>query len=356
MTTKKENNKLPFLSDNRHDNDNTSLYIGALAATLLTTGAFFVGKSMLTRYLESKLFKPKDKNHKPLLAPDKYGLEGDVRKLRTNNGDSIEIWHLKGDTSKPKVIFQHGNTGNLSYVSKDPEHLKQNTAFRIEYLKKLQERGIETIAISSRGFGNSTGTPSEANFKSDAKAIADYLEEKNIDPKNTIITGESLGTSTAAILAEEMTERNTPPAGIALIAPFSSMRQQILESSSAPSFVVDMVLNHPLDTNKRLEHIAKTAKERNLIPPHLLVVSPNQDTIIHPSHSDTLIQTAKTNGLYHLQQRQEASHVNWDANEMIDATLDLYKKHNKTTQPPWGERVNRANTLPFFNVPNLLHR
>jgi len=318
-----------------------------LAATILTTGTIYAGKTVLTNYLESHLFKPKDRNHKPLESPDKYGLDGEVKKLRTEDGDTIEIWHLKGQNGKPSVVFKHGNTGNLSYVSQDPKHQEENTAFRIEYLKKLQARGVEAIAVSSRGFGNSTGTPSEANFKRDAKAVADYLQQQGISAEDTIITGESLGTSTATILAEEMTSRGTPPAGLTLIAPFSSMRQQILESSAAPTFLVDMVLDHPLDTDKRLAHIANTAKEKGLIPPHLLVISPSNDAIIHPRHGDDLIKTAKANDIPCMQQHQEASHVNWDADEVIDASLELHEKQTKSFT--WKERI--AKSVGYSNTP-----
>ncbi len=345
MTTKKDKSPLPFLNDNSRTDDNkTSLYTGIIAATLLTTGALFLGKAMLTQYLESHLFQPKDNNHKPLGSPSEYGLDGEAKKLKTQDGDEIEIWHLAGKKGKPTVIFQHGNTGNLAYVSKDPQHQEENTAFRIEYLKKLQERGIETIAVSSRGFGNSAGTPSEKNFKLDAKAVADYMHQQNIKPENTIITGESMGTSTAAILTEEMTSRGTPPAGLTLIAPFSSLRQQIYDASSAPRWLVNMVLNHPLETDNRLKHIANTAKDKGLVLPNILVVSPIEDKIIHPSHSDDLVKTATSNNIPTTQQFQEASHVNWDADEAIDDTLKLYEaRKQQATSGSWGSRINKRS-------------
>ncbi|PIR37211.1 MAG: hypothetical protein COV35_10650 [Alphaproteobacteria bacterium CG11_big_fil_rev_8_21_14_0_20_39_49] len=353
MKTAKDNTPLLFLkSRNSKNDDNTSFYDGAIAGALLATGAFLFGRAMLTGYLESNLFNPTDKNHKPLESPDKYGLEGEAKKLDTKDGDTIEIWHLKGKKDKPTVVFQHGNTGNLSYVSLDPKHQEENTAFRIQYLRKLQEQGIETIAVSSRGFGNSTGKPSEDNFKRDAVAVADYLEAQNIKPENTIITGESLGTSTATILAEEMTSRSKPPAGLTLIAPFSSMRSLILEKSAAPAFLIDMVLNHPLDTNKRLEHIASAARSNNKPLPHLLVVSPSEDKIIHPSHGDTLTATANKHDIPHTRQYQKASHVNWDASEVIDATLKIYNERPKEPlySNGWGDRITKKDIPPLTNI------
>ena len=353
MTTKKDKALIPFLNENgRSDDNKADIYAGVIAGALLTTGLLFVGKELLTKYLEVHLFEPRDANHKPLGAPEEYGLKGEAQKLPTGDGDEIEIWRLEGKEEQPTVIFQHGNTGNFAYISKDPKHQEENTAFRIEFLKKLQDKGVETIAISSRGFGNSTGTPSEENFKRDAKAVADYMHENNIKPENTIVIGESMGTSTAAILTEEMASRGEPPAGLTLIAPFSSLRQQVYDASAAPNWLVDIVLNHPLETDNRLSHISRASKEKGITPPSVLIVSPKRDKIIHPSHSDDLVMTAVENNIPVMQQYQDASHVNWDAEEVIDDSLKLHEerkqllKHFK--EKNWENRVREDNKFALY--------
>ena len=74
-------------------------------------------------------------------------------------------------------------------------------------------------AFNYRGFGGSTGRPSERRAKSDARAIHDFVAAgRPID--NLVIVGRSLGTAIALALARE-----THPARLVLMSPFESVPQ-----------------------------------------------------------------------------------------------------------------------------------
>ena len=58
------------------------------------------------------------------------------------------------------------------------------------------------LAIDYRGFGDSTGTPSEPGLIADARAIWDYVTEQG--GGEIILMGQSLGTGVVAGLAGEL--------------------------------------------------------------------------------------------------------------------------------------------------------
>jgi fermentation-respiration switch protein FrsA (DUF1100 family) len=73
------------------------------------------------------------------------------------------------------------------------------------------------LAIDYRGYGGSTGTPSELGLRSDARAGFDFI--RAAEPQSKIaVFGESLGTGIAIALARER-----PVAGVLLNAPYASV-------------------------------------------------------------------------------------------------------------------------------------
>jgi uncharacterized protein len=75
------------------------------------------------------------------------------------------------------------------------------------------------LAIDWRGYGGSTGRPSEAGLRADARAAFDFIHEAAPDSRIAVF-GESLGTGPAVALA-----RDRPVAGILLNAPYASVRR-----------------------------------------------------------------------------------------------------------------------------------
>jgi hypothetical protein len=102
------------------------------------------------------------------------------------------------------VLFFHGNAGNISH--------------RLDSLAIFHRLGLDTLIIDYRGYGESTGSPSEAGTYRDAEAAWDYLvEERGIAPQRIIVFGRSLGGAVGAWLASR--ER---PAGVIIESCFSS--------------------------------------------------------------------------------------------------------------------------------------
>ena len=121
---------------------------------------------------------------------------------------------IKGDRF---FIYFHGNAGN---VSSPPS--------RLEFYRKftnLDAIDSHVIAIDYRGFGLSQNvTPTEKGLRLDAISTFKYVNEiLNIPAKNIYLVGHSLGSGVAVYLAKYLTDEATPPAGLILVAGYTSI-------------------------------------------------------------------------------------------------------------------------------------
>lgn len=91
------------------------------------------------------------------------------------------------------------------------------------------------IAIDYRGYGHSTGTPTEDGLITDASTLVDFaLNVLNIPPSRILLLGQSLGTAVAAATAEKYSrEQEIEFASVVLVAPFSSLPTMLANYSLA---------------------------------------------------------------------------------------------------------------------------
>lgn len=121
-------------------------------------------------------------------APDALGLAGVERVLlATPDGETLVLWYSPAPDGRPTVLFLHGNAGSI--------------ADRAQRLAYYQSRGLGAAFLSWRGYGGSSGRPSEAGLLADARTAYDYLVGSGINPGRIVLVGESLGTGAAVPLA-----------------------------------------------------------------------------------------------------------------------------------------------------------
>jgi fermentation-respiration switch protein FrsA (DUF1100 family) len=126
-------------------------------------------------------------------------------KVPTEDGERLDGWWLPPAAGRGVVLFLHGTPGTVP-----------NQVWR---LSQLQQSGLGILAIDWRGYGGSTGQPSEWGLRADARAGFDFI--RAAAPQSGIaVFGESLGTGPAVALA-----RDRPVAGILLNAPYASVRR-----------------------------------------------------------------------------------------------------------------------------------
>jgi pimeloyl-ACP methyl ester carboxylesterase len=108
--------------------------------------------------------------------------------LDTEDGETVIVWHVPPRGEKPVVLYFHGNGGALRY--------------RVARFRALIADGNGLVALSYRGYGGSTGSPTEAGLIADgvaayAFAVARYPAEQ------IVLWGESLGSGVAVALAAD---------------------------------------------------------------------------------------------------------------------------------------------------------
>jgi fermentation-respiration switch protein FrsA (DUF1100 family) len=124
--------------------------------------------------------------------------------VTTADGERLVAWVVPPRAGKPVLLYFHGNAGNLG------------RAGRVERFRGLTEDGAGLFAVSYRGYGGSTGKPSEEGLLQDARAAYGAAAAR-FGAGRLIGYGESLGTGVVLKLAAEV-----PLQAVVLEAPYRS--------------------------------------------------------------------------------------------------------------------------------------
>ena len=127
--------------------------------------------------------------------------------FKASDGVRLHGWMIPATDDTPWVLWCHGNAGTMIN--------------RLENIAELHRRNISVFIFDYRGYGRSSGTPSEAGLYRDALAAYDALTQQyRVLPQHLVFFGRSLG---AAVATEVATKRKA--AGLILETPFSSVTQ-----------------------------------------------------------------------------------------------------------------------------------
>lgn len=140
------------------------------------------------RYIErrSLYFPMKDIE----FVPSDAGLNYEDVYLDTSDGVKLNAWLIPAADSKYTLLFCHGNAGNISH--------------RIEKTLILNKLRLDVFIFDYRGYGKSSGRPSEQGLYKDVQAAYNYLVSKRkVLPEHIILYGESLGGAAAIDLASK---------------------------------------------------------------------------------------------------------------------------------------------------------
>jgi fermentation-respiration switch protein FrsA (DUF1100 family) len=138
------------------------------------------------------------------IAPAAAGLpQAKVLDLKTDDGETLVAWYIAPAPDRPTILYFHGNGGGLEL---------RNLRF-----KRLTETGDGLLAVEYRGYGRSTGRPSEAGLYRDGEAGYAKALALGASPSRLVVIGESLGAGVAVALAARH-----PIGALVLDSPFSS--------------------------------------------------------------------------------------------------------------------------------------
>ena len=186
--------------------------------------------------------------------------------LTTQDGLTLRAFYHEADQGMPTVLYFHGNGGTLQGAS------VSNAA--------LVEAGIGVLLVEYRGYGGNPGSPSEKGLYLDGEAAVDWLHQQGVAPSDTIVVGNSIGGGVATHIATLLNEADDAPAGLILIAPFSSL----------PAVAAEKLWWIPARWLVRDQYDNRSRVAALNIP--MLVQHGDADDLIEDSHGKQLAATA----------------------------------------------------------------
>lgn len=152
--------------------------------------------------------------NKMAFFPDRFDippvdrLPAGVEQIRipTPDGQQLQCYWIPHTGSRRALIYFHGNAGNISH--------------RLPDLLNLAQMQLNVLGVGYRGYGTSSGKPSEAGIYMDGRAALDFImHAKGFDAGRVYVLGRSIGSTVAVEIAQ-----NQPLAGVILVTPLTTAR------------------------------------------------------------------------------------------------------------------------------------
>jgi fermentation-respiration switch protein FrsA (DUF1100 family) len=160
-------------------------------------------------------------------TPRDAGLPFDAVTIETTDGERLRAWAIHGPHPRARIVYFHGNGGNLSNWS--------------PIVSAIARRGYSVLAVDYRGYGLSTGRPSERGLYRDVDATI-ARPWRDADSRLPLVYwGRSLGCAMAAYAA---TARK--PDGLIIEAGFPDARSAV--RGSPPLAILSLLASYRFPT------------------------------------------------------------------------------------------------------------
>jgi hypothetical protein len=181
--------------------------------------------------------------------------------LTSSDGEKLIAWFVPARDGKPLVIYFQGNAEGL--------------AARVGRFTWLIADGTGLLALAYRGYGGSSGRPSEAGLIRDAVAAYEFARAR-YPAQRIVLFGESLGTAVAVALAA-----GHEVGGLILDAPFTSAAE--LGAAVYPFAPVRWLMKDKFRSDQRIGRVAAP----------LLVLHGERDSIVPIEFGERLFALAR---------------------------------------------------------------
>ena len=142
-----------------------------------------------------------------IAPPARLGIPVERVEIPTEDGVTLVAWVMPAGANSTGLwlLICHGNAGNLSEFDR-PVHYAG-----------LRSLGLSLLAFDYRGYGESSGAPSEQGLYRDADGAYRYLRDRGVPADRIVLFGHSLGSAVAINLAGRV-----PAAGLIVEGAFTS--------------------------------------------------------------------------------------------------------------------------------------
>lgn len=183
----------------------------------------------------------------------------------------VPVITLEGSAHQTEVLVANaGNEKAIFYFGGNAEHVVFSAG---EIAQAFPEYTV--YLTSYRGYGNSTGSPSERAVFEDALKLFDTVGKKH---SSVSLIGRSLGSGVASYLASQRAVEK-----LVLVTPFDSIRS--VAQKRMPVFPMRIMLKDHFDSMSRVPEIRAET----------LILTAELDAIIPASHSTTLAKAFPQN-------------------------------------------------------------
>lgn len=227
-----------------------------LAAALIAAYLLTVG---LIAALERSMLFPAPTVPEGWLAAEARAQGAQVFAPVAADGTTLYGWHVPAAAPRGAVVWFEGNGGSIG--------------MRAAEIRRLTAAGWDFVQVNYRGYPGSTGEPSEAGLRMDARAAWEYARARHA---RVWIYGKSLGGGVAVGLAAEVSEAGDAPLALLLESTFASAVQ--VGQESLPWLPVRAAMRNRFDSVARAPRVAAP----------VLVLHGDADTLIGPWHAEAL--------------------------------------------------------------------
>jgi fermentation-respiration switch protein FrsA (DUF1100 family) len=121
------------------------------------------------------------------VTPRQLGVDYQPLSISTRGGERLHGWSLAGPAARANIVYFHGNGGNLSVWA--------------PIVAGIARKGYAVLAFDYRGYGLSSGRPTERGLYEDVGAIVEHFWRDAPAGLPVVYWGRSLGVAMAAYAA-----------------------------------------------------------------------------------------------------------------------------------------------------------
>ena len=196
-------------------------------------------------------------------TPLAYGLAFERVTVATDDGEELAAWWVPSEPAAGTVLIFHGNAGNISH--------------RLDYLRMFNRLAYASLIVDYRGYGQSTGSPSEEGTYRDAEAAWNWLiKTRGVVPEDIVLLGESLGGAVAAWLGAHV-----KPRGLILASTFTSVPE--LGAQVYPFLPVRLISRFSYNTREAVKAVKAP----------ILIAHSRDDDVVPFAHGQALFDAAR---------------------------------------------------------------